>query len=67
MRYRIKARLADLQMTSKELIDELSKRGYKVDTADFSNYINGKKQGVTADRITAEADKILQEKEGKKI
>lgn len=66
MRYRIKARLADLQMTSRELIDELNKRGYKVDTADFSNYINGRKQGATADRVTAEADKILMEWENKR-
>ena len=66
MRYRIKARLADLRKTSKELVAELLKRGYKVDQSDFSNYINGRRQGATADRITAAADQIMLEWEAHK-
>lgn len=66
MRYRIKVRLTELGMTSKDLIDELVKRGYKVSAGDFSNYMNGKKTGKIADDITAQADLILLEKEGKK-
>jgi hypothetical protein len=65
MRYAIKARLAEQRRTSREMIAELRKRGFRVDPGDFSRYISGKSQGATADRVTAEADRILTEWEGK--
>lgn len=66
MRLFIKSRAAALNMTLKELIEEINKRGVKVNNGDFSNYISGKKQGETADRVCDTADQILLEKEGKK-
>jgi len=65
MRLFIKSRAAALNMTLKELIEEIDKRGIKVNNGDFSNYISGKKQGEMADRVCDTADKILLEKEGK--
>ena len=65
MRLFIKSRAAALNMTLKELIEEIERRGIKVNNGDFSNYIGGKKSGETADRICGMADQILLEKERK--
>lgn len=63
MRLFIKSRAAALNLKMKDLIDELAKRGIKVNNGDFSNYISGKKSGETADKVCDMADKILLEKE----
>lgn len=65
MRLFIKSRCAALNMTLKELLEEIQKRGRTVNAGDFSNYISGKKQGETADSVCDLADQILLEKEGK--
>lgn len=65
MRLFIKSRAAALNMTLKELIEEIERRGIKVNNGDFSNYISGKKSGETADKVCNLADQILLEREGK--
>ena len=63
MRLFIKSRAAALNLKMKDLIEELAKRGIKVNSGDFSNYISGKKNGEKADKVCDMADKILLEKE----
>ena len=59
MRYRIKARLADLGLKSVNAIEELKKYGLKTDQSGFSKAISGRSYGEMADKIAETADRII--------
>lgn len=59
MRYRIKVRLAELGMTSSELIKLLESDGFTVTNSKFSEFISGKRTTPRADVICEAADRIL--------
>ena len=61
MRYRIKARLAELGRTQVDVISELKKRGIVVSDSNFSRALNNRWQSQTADLICEEADRIISE------
>jgi hypothetical protein len=65
LRYSIKARLAQLNKKSKDLIMELEKRGIKIYAPDFSAAINGRLKTPKADLVCDIADQILREWERK--
>lgn len=59
MRYRIKARLADLGKKSVDVISELKLRGIKCSRSQFSEAINGKNTSDFADLICETANNII--------
>ena len=62
MRYRIKARLADLGMKSKDLIEILNKDyGLKIDASKFSLAINSGSGTRKQELICETADRVLTE------
>jgi histidinol-phosphate/aromatic aminotransferase/cobyric acid decarboxylase-like protein len=59
MKYRIRVRIAELNLKYAYLIEELRKMGERVNPSDLSNYVNGRVRSAKADRILAECDMIL--------
>lgn len=66
MQYSITERLAKLRMAGRkvyavDVIRELRKRGIKVNSADFSRFVNGTEDPPRSELILSEADKIVTE------
>lgn len=66
MRYRIKARLAELGKKNIDVIRELKLRGITCSPSHFSDAINGRNTSETADRICEMANDIICEWEKEK-
>lgn len=65
-RYRIKARIAELGMTSRQLINLLGDEGIHCSDSRFSDVISGRVRTPQAEVICERADKILAEIETKR-
>lgn len=61
MRYRIKARLAELGRTSVEVIEEIRRRGVDTSPTRFSAAIRGADRGPKAEKLCEMADQIISE------
>lgn len=66
MRYRIKARLAELGRRNVDVIREIRNRGFNCSNSYFSDAINGKNTSELADRICEIADAVILEWENER-
>ena len=67
MRYRIKARLAELGKKNVDVIREIKSRGFSCSPSVFSDAINGRNTSEIADRICEMANDIICEWENGKV
>lgn len=65
MSLNIKARLAIVNKTQAELIEELEKIGYKVSKTEMSNFVNAVRCTKKAKIIITESEKIIKKWEKK--
>ncbi len=66
MLFDIKLRTLAAGRTSKQVVEEINKRGYKCATTEYSAYIHGRVKTEKALKIATLADKILSEWESEK-
>lgn len=66
MRYRIKARLAELGKKNVDVIREINLKGLSCSASEFSDAINGRNKSEKADSICEMASKIISEWENDK-
>lgn len=63
MKYRIRVRLAELNLKFVFLVDELRKMGERIGPSELSGYVCGRALGPKSERILAECDEILRREE----
>ena len=61
MLFNIKLRTLAVNRTSKQLVEEINRRGYKCGTTEYSAYIHGRYKTEKALKIASLADEILKE------